>query len=169
MPDHRVTRKPAEFAVEPQQDRPRLRSLELELALAVVRFDAVEPDQEIGLPGGAAVFTIGDGVEADLFLFADQLGDFLVLDRFPRIGVDFAAIALAARLFERRGTQQTADVIGAERRRGAGHGCGLPYKPCVGRRVGKIAASADELVPCLPAILPTRSMFLGRSAWARSP
>src|SRR4029077_6591448 len=79
MPDHRVTRKPAELALEPQQNRPWLQPLELELALAVVRFDAVEPDQEIGLPGGAAIFTSGDGVEADLFLFADQLGDLLVL------------------------------------------------------------------------------------------
>src|SRR6202040_254301 len=130
MPDHRVTRKPAEFAVEPQQDRPRLRSLELELALAVVRFDAVEPDQEIGLPGGAAIFTVGDGVEADLLLFADQLGDLLVLDRLQGLGIDFAALALTARLLERRSAQQAADVIGAERGSCAEHhGCSLGNRP----------------------------------------
>src|SRR5258708_19877904 len=38
----------------------------------------------------------------------------------------------------------------------------------LGRRVSKIAAPADNRVPRLPAILPTRLDSLERTAWARS-
>jgi hypothetical protein len=64
-------------------------------------------------------------MEADLFLSADQLDDFLVLDRPKGIWIDFAALALRARLLEGSRAQQTADVIGAEGRSGAGHGAEL--------------------------------------------
>ena len=60
MIDHRVAVDAAELALEAQQDRPRLRPLELELALALIGLDAVERGEEIGLPGGAAVLAVGD-------------------------------------------------------------------------------------------------------------
>src|SRR6266446_10425888 len=125
MVDHRVAGKSAELAFQAQQNRPRLRPLEFELALAVVGFDALKPEQKISLPGGAAIFSVGDGSESDLFLLTDQLDDFLVLDRPQRGGADFAAFAFGARLLEGSRAQQAADVIGAEGRGGAEHGAEL--------------------------------------------
>src|SRR5271154_2718311 len=117
MLDHRVAGIAAEPALEAQQDRPRLRPLELELALPEIGLDAVEADQEIGLPGRPAVFAVGDRFEADVFLAADQLDDLLVLDGAQVGGADLTALMPAARRLERGGAQQAADMIGAERPR----------------------------------------------------
>ena len=57
-------------------------------------------------------------LQADVFLPLDDLFDLAVFDRFERRGVDFAALALGARVLQRRGAQQAADMIGAEGGRG---------------------------------------------------
>ncbi len=85
--------------------------------------DALESPEEIEMPPGAAEFAVGGELEADLFLLPDDLFDLAVLDRCQRGGVDLALGALLARGFQRRGAQEAADVVGAERRFAAwGHG-----------------------------------------------
>jgi hypothetical protein len=121
MRDHRVAGKGAEPDLEPQQDRPRLRSLELELALAAIGFHPFERHQEVGLPRGAAIFAVGDGGETHVLLAPDQRDDLAILDGLQCGGVDLAPLAPQARFPERRAAQQAADVIGAERRDGALH------------------------------------------------
>jgi hypothetical protein len=71
-----------ELLVDAQEDRARLCALELKLALPLVGFDAVKRDQEVGLPGGAAIFAIGDRLEPGRLLFLDQRLDLAILDRF---------------------------------------------------------------------------------------
>src|SRR5439155_4207296 len=96
-----------------------LRALEFELALADIGFDAVERDQEVGLPGGAAILAIGDRLEAGRFLLLDQGLDLTILDRFQLLGRDLALLTLAARILERGRAQETADVVGAKGRLGS--------------------------------------------------
>src|SRR5579871_272960 len=122
MLDHRVIGTPAELAVDTQQDRPRLRALKLELALTMIGFDAAEPEQEIGLPGGAAILSVRDGMQADLFLSADQCDDLLILDRAQCVGIDFTALAPGARFLEGCAAQEATDMVGTEGRRSAEHG-----------------------------------------------
>ena len=52
--------------------------------------------------------------------------DLAVLDLPERRGVDLAALALCARVLERGGPQQAADVVGAKRGLAARHCCHLP-------------------------------------------
>ena len=114
--------KPAKLALDPQQNRARLRPLKLDLALALVGLDAVEAFQKIDLPEGATIFAIGDPAQADLFLLADDGGDLAVLDRAQGRVVDGAGAAPVARFLQRSGAQQRADMIGAEGRCIAVHG-----------------------------------------------
>ena len=111
----------AELADHAQHHRLGLRALELDLALAEIGLDAVELAEEVVVPEGAAELAVGDRFEADLFLLADDLLDLAVLDRLELVGADLAALAFRPRLLQRGGTQQAADMIGAERRLGAGH------------------------------------------------
>jgi len=57
-----MRRVAAERLVDPQQDRPRLRPFELELAFADVGLDAIERGEEVGLPRRPAVFAVGNGL-----------------------------------------------------------------------------------------------------------
>src|SRR6266516_7956340 len=69
------------------------------------------------MPPRPAVFAVGRELQPDLLLLADD-----VLDLAQRAGGNLAALAFGAGLFERRGTQQAADVIGAVGRPGSAHG-----------------------------------------------
>src|SRR5437588_5443031 len=97
MLDHRMRHVAAELLVDAQQDRPRLRAFELELALAHVGLDPVERDQEIGLPRRAAIFAIGNRLEPRRLLLADDRRDLAVLDRLERGRIDLAALTPCAR------------------------------------------------------------------------
>src|SRR6202021_817428 len=103
--------KAAELVLEPQQDGPRLRPLEHDLALAVIGLDAVEPEQEIGLPGGAAELAVADGLEPDPPPLGDPRRDLAILDGGELGGADLAALMLGARLLERSRPQQAAHMI----------------------------------------------------------
>ena len=46
----------------------------------LVELDAVEQAEEIEMPIGAAKFSVGRELEADLFLFPDDLFDLAILD-----------------------------------------------------------------------------------------
>ena len=106
--------KGAELAGDAHHHRLRLRALELDLALAEIGLRAVERAEEIVIPEGAAEFAVGDALQADLFLLADHLFDFAILDRAQGRGIDLAALAFRARLLQGRRTQQAADMIGAK-------------------------------------------------------
>ena len=83
--------------------------------------DAVEPPQEVEMPPGAAEFAVGDGLQADRFLLFDDAFDFAVLHRLERNGGDLALGVTFARLLQRRGAQQAADMVGTKRRFGSLH------------------------------------------------
>ncbi len=102
-------------------------SVELDAGGGLDRRDALEALEEIEMPPGAAELAVGGELQSDLFLLLDDPFDLAVLDRFESRGVDVAFGALGTRLLQRRGAQQTADVVGAEGRRCAlGHGISLP-------------------------------------------
>ncbi len=84
-----------------------------------IELGAVEPLVEIELPPGTPELAVGRKLEPDLLLLLDGFLDLAVLDRLELLGGDLALPMLGARLLERRGTQQAADVIGAERRLGS--------------------------------------------------
>ena len=75
----------AELAGHAQHHGLRLRSLELDLALAEIGLDAVELAEEVVVPEGAAELAVGDGLEPDLLLLADDVRDLAVFDRLQRI------------------------------------------------------------------------------------
>src|SRR5436190_23579369 len=102
-----------ELLVDAQKDRARLRALELELARPLVGLDAVERDQEVGLPGGAAILAVGDRLEPGCLLLLDQSLDLAILDRLQLLSRDLTLLALGARVLERSGPQEAADMIGA--------------------------------------------------------
>src|SRR5262249_59846441 len=102
-------------------DRLGLRAVEFDLALAEIGLGAVELAQEIVVPERAAELAVGDQLEPDLLLPLDDLLDLAIFDRAQRCSVDLALLALLARLFQSMGTQQAADVVGAEWRFGTLH------------------------------------------------
>ena len=89
--------------------------------------DALQAPEKIEMPPGAAEFAVGRELQAHLGLFLDDLLDLAVFDVFQRGSGNLAFGEFRACLFQRRGAQQAADHVGAERRRGAlGHGCFAP-------------------------------------------
>ncbi len=66
------------------------------------------------MPPRAAEFTVGGELEADAFLLLDDGLDLAVFDRFEVGGLDRSFREFGARLFQRGGTQQAADMIGAK-------------------------------------------------------
>src|SRR5664279_4023750 len=99
-----------------QHHRLRIRALELDLAFAEIGLNAIECAQEIVIPESTAEFAVGDGFQADFFLAFDDRRNLAVLDGLELLGGDFAALALSARLLERQGAQQAADMIRAKGR-----------------------------------------------------
>src|SRR5579884_1274019 len=112
----------AKLADHAQQNGPWLRAArgKLDLALADVGLDIVQPLQEIIVPGGAAVFAIGDGPKPERLLFADHALNLAILDFGECVHADLAALALVSRFLQRRRAQQAADMVGSEWRFGTG-------------------------------------------------
>ena len=63
---------------------------------------------------GAAELAVGDPLEPDLLLLAHDLADALVLDLAQRPWLDVLGEEPPSRVLKPRGTQEAADVIGAE-------------------------------------------------------
>ena len=120
--DHRMRAVAAELADHTQHHGLGLRTLELDLALAEIGFDAVDLAEEIVVPERTAKLAVGHGAKARRLLLADDRLDLAVLDGLKLFGGDLAALALAARLLESGRTQEASDMIGAKRRLGAWHG-----------------------------------------------
>jgi hypothetical protein len=92
---------------------------ELDRQVAGRSADAADLVDEVHVPGRAAELAIGRRLEADLFLHRDHVLDGRVLD-FPQPGgVDLAGSELGAGTEQEGRAEQAADVVGAERRRGA--------------------------------------------------
>src|SRR4029078_3604237 len=96
-----------------------LDAVKLDPGIGRDRGDAFQAPEEIEMPPRAAEFAIGRKLEADVFLLFDDFLDLAVFDRLERCGVDLTLGMLGTRIPQRRRAQQTADVIGPERRRGA--------------------------------------------------
>ncbi len=118
-----VVAEDAVVQVQRARDAQR-RRIELDVALVVVELDIesiLRPRytahlvQEIHVPGAAAKFTVGDSFQPDVLLQAHDLANGRILCLAQLFRRDSAAAACLARLLQSLRTQQTADVIGAER------------------------------------------------------
>ena len=82
--------------------------------------DTAEPVDEVHVPRRAAELPVGGRAQADVLLQRDDVADRLVLDRAQAGGVDPACREVVAGLHQRARAQQAPDVVGPERRLGAG-------------------------------------------------
>jgi hypothetical protein len=73
------------------------------------------------VPPGAAELAVGRELEAELLLLLDDLLDLAVLDGLELGRRDRTLFALGARLLERGGAQEAANMIGTKRRFGSLH------------------------------------------------
>ncbi len=124
MFQHRVVGE-ADLALDPDALHLGLHALELDAVLELVEFDAVEHAEEVEMPPGAAEFAVGGELEADLFLLLDDLLDLAVFHLLELGRGDCALLALRARLLDRRGAQNAADMVGAKWRFCPLHSCVL--------------------------------------------
>jgi hypothetical protein len=87
-----------------------------------------EFQHEIPVPGVAVVFAVGDELEPDLLLQPHHVANCGVLDTLE-LGIrNLFFLRLFARVDERGGSDEAADVLGAEGRLGAFHGRGSPWQ-----------------------------------------
>ena len=101
--------------------RLRLHAAELDALLGLVNFDAVERAEKLEVPPGAAKLAVGRQLKPQLLLLLDIVLDLAVLDGLELGRSDGALFAFGACLPQRRGAQEAADMIGAERRLGPFH------------------------------------------------
>src|SRR3984957_1534879 len=125
MLDHRMAGK-ADLAGDLGAFVARPRRGEGDAGLHDGLLDAVETPEEIEVPPGTAEFTVGDRLQAGRFLLLDDVLDLAIFHRFQLVRRDLALGVALARLFQRRGPQQTADMIGAKRWSGSLHDVTLP-------------------------------------------
>ena len=96
---------------------------ELHHDLVVGAGDAAELVDEVHVPRRAAELPVGRRAQSDVLLQRDDVADRVVLDRAQAGGVDAALREVVTGLHQRPRAQQAADVVGPERRLGAGiHG-----------------------------------------------
>ncbi len=80
-----------------------------------------ELEDEVHVPRLAAELAVGRGPQADALLHADDIRDGGVLDRAELGRRDQPGGVLLSRPVHLGGSQQAADVVGPERRRGTSH------------------------------------------------
>src|SRR5271165_2440868 len=97
--------------------------------------DAVELPQEIDVPVIAAQLAVRDGAQPDRLLPFHDPANAVVFDAAQRSGGQRALLELPAGGRQSRGTQQTADLIGAKRRL---HHSGHRQPPKVRRTSGTL-------------------------------
>ena len=121
MLEHRVPRE-ADPAVDAHAGRARRGTDETNAEIRMVLGDAVEPPEEIEMPPRPPQLAVRDAAQAQFLLLRDDALDLAVLDRLEPGRIERAVRIAPARVLERRGAQQAADVVGAKRRRlGLGH------------------------------------------------
>ena len=98
---------------------------ELDHEFLVGVHDTAEPVDEVHVPRGAPELPVGRHAQAQVLLQGDDVADRVVLDGPQAGGVDPAGGEVVTGLHQRPRAQQAADVLGPERRLGAGvHGRG---------------------------------------------
>ena len=115
MLQHRVTGGEAELAFDANAFHPALHAVKLDAVVERVALHAVKQAVEVEVPPRAAEFAVGRDFQPDVFLLLDDLLDLAVLDLRELCLRDLALLAFGAGLFQRCGTQDRADDIGAER------------------------------------------------------
>ena len=116
MIDHRMMGEAAKPRRRPMRQCFRLAALE---AFDIGRregLDVVEMAEEIPAPEAAPVFAVGHDLKTQRRLLGHGAADRLVLDRLEIRLADLTTFALGARIFDFQRAQQTADLLGAERR-----------------------------------------------------
>src|ERR1044072_1802065 len=96
--------------------------------------------EESEVPPRAAEIAVGRELQAAVLLVGDDLPDLGIFDRLQLFGRDRVHVALRARVLDRGGAQETADVIGAEQRGGALHVNPTPLQ--TPRRCGRASPTA---------------------------
>jgi hypothetical protein len=86
---------------------------------AALRLDAVELRQEVDVEVGAAKLAVGDPAQPEVLLELDDAANRVILGGPQLRGVDRTRLELVARVEQELGAQETPDVVGAIRRRGA--------------------------------------------------
>ena len=119
--DHRMIGK-IDLAVDMQAFGLGFRALELQPLSHAHQLDAVQGGQEIVVPPRATELAIGHALQADRFLFGDELSDLGVLDRLQLRRRELSRRALRSRFLDGCAAQQAADLIGTKRRFGTLHG-----------------------------------------------
>src|SRR5437763_15199974 len=80
------------------------------------------------MPPRTAELAVGRDLEPDVFLLFDDFFDLAIFALAKLCGADRAFFPLRARLLQRRGSQQTADNIGAKRRLVSHHRGDPPHR-----------------------------------------
>jgi hypothetical protein len=97
---------------------------------AAASLDTFQLLEEIDVKVRPPELAVGDALEPDVFLQADDIGDRGVFDGAERRLPDLAFLATLARGQQLRRAQEASDVIGAERRlRALAHGELTPPDP----------------------------------------
>src|SRR5262249_41131294 len=118
MLEHRVIGEPY-LADDSHGLPPGLDAVEFADALGHEPLDAVEMLQKIEMPPRSAIFAVGRELEPNLLLLARDLLDLAILDLAQGGRGNLAALTLGACPFERRRSQQAADVVGTVGRLGS--------------------------------------------------
>ncbi len=90
--------------------------MEVHLELLVGAVHTLELVDEVHVPRRTTELTVRGGLQADVALEADDLGDGEVLGLPQRVGVDLSRGMLRPGVQQLLGAQQAADVVGAEGR-----------------------------------------------------
>jgi hypothetical protein len=77
---------------------------------------AVEALEKVDVPPSAAELSVRDAGKTDRLLSGNRLSYGAILDGAERLGGDLTLPGFGTRLVECSGSQQTADLIGTERR-----------------------------------------------------
>src|SRR5262249_8086374 len=125
MREMRVGRE-ADLSGDAHAFRLGLDARELDALAGRVELNAVKVPVEVEVPPGTPELAVGRELEPDLLLFPDDLLDLAVFDLLELRVLDLALGVLGARLLQRCGAQQAADVIGAEWRFGSLHDTTCP-------------------------------------------
>src|SRR4029079_3529634 len=111
----------ADFADDAERARLGLNTLELDSVIDFIDLDTVEHAEEIVMPPRATVLAVGRKLQPDFFLLCDDLFDLTVFDLLELGRRDLAFFMLQTRCLQRRAPEETAHMVGAERRFLLGH------------------------------------------------
>src|SRR3954447_6600513 len=141
-----------------------LHARELDALIELFHRDAVEPAEEIEVPPGAAELAVSGELQAAFLLARDDLPDLRVFGRCELLGRDLARLTLRARVLDRGGAQERADVIRAEGRLGALHRLAPNSLSSCPAKAGHPVITAHPI--CLGSYVKLRSVFTGSPAFA---